>query len=510
LSFRRGELTLQPFMEAPTNQPTPARERKIIFVLGILAAAHVFIFSAAFPFFNVVDEQVHLDLVVRYSQADVPRTLTPPAAEALPFIAIYGTPEYLWTPASQPGGRIAPPPWQQPPAAVRESLRAKEAGYQAKFQNHEASQPPLYYSLAGAWWRLGKSFGLDGLALLYWLRFFNVPIIVALVWLGWIAARRIFPANPFIRVAVPALIAFLPQTAFYSIQNDVLSPLTFGSAFVLLLQFWDAEIPSVRLAAAVGLPLAATFLTKISNLPLLVVAGIFLALKILRLAQNGKLRASISALAVLLAAAGVPMMAWMTWCKINFGDYTGSSLKIHFLGWTTQPFAAWFQHPLFTPHGLWIFVSGNLATFWQGEFLWHREPLALPGVDLFYVVLTGLALAFALAGTLRRPAPRAALWFSGACLAALLGFFALLSVKYDFQDCFYPSREHPFFTSGRLMLGALIPFLLLFTFGLDQAMQKFSSAIKFAVLAALLLFMLAAEITIDWPIFPNAYNWFHR
>jgi hypothetical protein len=29
------------------------------------------------------------------------------------------------------------------------------------------------------------------------------------------------------------------------------------------------------------------------------------------------------------------------------------------------------------------------------------------------------------------------------------------------------------------------------------------------VLAALLLFMLASEITIDWQIFPNEYNWFH-
>ena len=27
-------------------------------------------------------------------------------------------------------------------------------------------------------------------------------------------------------------------------------------------------------------------------------------------------------------------------------------------------------------------------------------------------------------------------------------------MKYDFQHCFYPSREHPYFTSGRLWLGA--------------------------------------------------------
>lgn len=493
---------------------TEARERKIIFLLGLLAATHVFIFSAAFPFFNVVDEQMHLDLVVRYSQADLPRALTPPAAEALPYFAIYGTPEFLWLPASQPDGKIPPPPWKQPMETVREKLLAKEAGYQAVFKNHEASQPPLYYSLAGAWWRVGKILGLDGGRLLYWLRFLNVPVIAAIVWLGWFAARKIFPENAFVRVAVPALIALLPQTAFYSIQNDVLSPLTCGAAFVLLLKFWDAEIPAVKLAAATGLALAAVFLTKTSNLPLLAVAGIFLLLKILRLVQNRKLRGSFSAVAVLFACAALPAVAWLAWCKINFGDFTGSGLKIQFLNWTPKPFIAWFHHPLFTPAGLWFFVSKNLATFWQGEFLWHRQPLALPAVDLIYVLLTLALLSVAFVVLFRCSSPlaaaqRRALWFSFASFVSLFAFFALLSVKYDFQDCFYPSRAYPFFTSGRLLLGALIPFLLLFACGLDQTLKKFGDVTKFTALAALLLFMLASEITIDWNIFPNEYNWFH-
>jgi hypothetical protein len=496
-------------MDAPTNPASETRERKIIFFLCLVAATHVFIFSAAFPFFNPVDEQVHLDLVVRYSEADLPRSLTPPAAAALPFIAIYGTPEYLWAPASQPGGKIPPPPWKQPLETVREKLLAKEAGYQAVFKNHEASQPPLYYSLAGAWWRLGKIFGLDGGQLLYWLRFLNVPLVAALAWLGWFAARNVFPENIFIRIAVPALVAFLPQTAFYSIQSDVLSPLTFGAAFVLLLKIADAEIPGNRLAVGTGLALAAAFLTKISNLPLLAIAGLFITLKIFRLAQNKKLPAAAPALAVLLTCAALPMVAWMAWCKMNFGDFTGSILKIQFLGWTPKPLADWLHHPVLTLPGLWFFVSKNLATFWQGEFLWQRQPLALPAVDLFYVLLTGFVMTFALAGALRRPPQQTALWFSGGCLAALFAFLALLSMKYDFQDCFYPSRERPFFVSGRLLLGALIPFLLLFAFGLDQVLKRFGSPMKFAVLAGLLLFMLASEITIDGRIFSNAYNWFH-
>jgi hypothetical protein len=50
-----------------------SNERKVVLLLALLAAVHVFIFSAAFPFFNNVDEQIHFDLTVKYSQTHVPR-----------------------------------------------------------------------------------------------------------------------------------------------------------------------------------------------------------------------------------------------------------------------------------------------------------------------------------------------------------------------------------------------------------------------------------------------------
>jgi uncharacterized membrane protein YecN with MAPEG domain len=59
------------------------------------------------------------------------------------------------------------------------------------------------------------------------------------------------------------------------------------------------------------------------------------------------------------------------------------------------------------------------------------------------------------------------------------------------------------------MLGALIPFLLLFVFGLDRALNKWGNAAKYIALVGLLLLMLATEIATDWPIFQSQYNWFH-
>ena len=484
-----------------------ARTGLVAFILGALAAAHVFFFAAAFPFYSVVDEQMHVDLAVHYSHADLPRSLTSPDTNALPFLALYGSPEFLQT-----EGPIAPPPWKEPMDTVREKLLGKMAAYQEKFLNHEASQPPLYYTLAGIWWRLGKMLSLDGLTLLYWLRFLNVPLILALVWLGWMAARSFFPENNFIQVMVPAFIVCLPQTTFYAVNNDILSPLAFGAVFLLLLKFCGSEKPGHGLAAATGLALAATFLTKISNLPLLAVAGLFLALKILGTLWRGK--GTFAPVLVLLLCAAVPMATWMMWCQTNFGDPTGAAQKVKFLNWADKPVSEWLHHPLFTTDGFWYFLKTNLATFWQGEQLWHRQPLANPAIDSAYVVLTLGALALTLAALLYPRSgfttqQRTAVAFCFLCFFAMLGFFALLSVKYDFQDCFYPSREHPYFTSGRLMLGMLIPFLILFTAGLDRLMKNFAATTKFVLLVMLLGFMLASEFATDSPVFDSAYNWFN-
>ena len=59
------------------------------------------------------------------------------------------------------------------------------------------------------------------------------------------------------------------------------------------------------------------------------------------------------------------------------------------------------------------------------------------------------------------------------------------------------------------MLGLLVPFLVLFACGLDFAFKKFDFRLKYIVLGAFLAFMLASEITTDWAIFPNEFNWFH-
>ena len=71
-------------------------EVAIIVGLCIIAAIRVFIFCAAFPFFNNVDEHAHFDTVHKYSRGYLfHRGKYHYDKEVAQLIVLYGTPEYL-------------------------------------------------------------------------------------------------------------------------------------------------------------------------------------------------------------------------------------------------------------------------------------------------------------------------------------------------------------------------------------------------------------------------------
>ncbi|HEU6447995.1 MAG TPA: DUF2142 domain-containing protein [Verrucomicrobiae bacterium] len=473
----------------------------------MLAVVHVFVFAAAFPFFNNVDEANHFDLAVKYGNCMPPRQMDVISSEAMGYIAIFGSQEFLWMANSFPDGKYPLPPWTQSPEKMRLYIVANELN-RTNIINYEDSQPPVYYAAAGAWWRMGRWLGFNGLSRLYWLRFLNLIIIAAVVWLGWNATRMVFPGNHFIQVGVPMLLAFMPQSAFYAIENDALSPLTFGIAFLCLLKFLPT--PTVGRGGAAGLALAATYLTKISNLPLVLAA---IAIVVLFAARSGhRFRTEWPAYLSLIFAAALPVLVWSFWSRIAFGDFTGSRAKVEILGWSQKPFSDWFHHPIFTPRGLLTFLAGLTATFWQGEILWHRKPLnflALNWIYFFITVILAGASATALLRSTNASENRRALYFSFVFLAASVIFLAGLSLIYDFHDCFYPSREYPYFSSGRLMLGALIPSALILVKGFDCLTYRISERWRIALFSGTILLMLISEIVTDWPVFHSQYNWYH-
>jgi Predicted membrane protein (DUF2142) len=498
------------------NSPIQSNERGFVLLLSAFAAIHVFVFSAAFPFFNQVDEPEHFDVVIKYSNGQIPRGFENFSVESAPYLALYSSCAYLGTPAMFPDGRFPSPAWTLPVETARHDLTLEAAAWQAQ-KNDEGWQPPLYYCLGGIWWHVGEWVGFKNGNLLYWLRFLDIFIVVTVVWLGYIAAKTVFPENLFLRLGVPSLLAFMPQSAFYSIQTDALSPVSFGLLFLCLLQWLRQDAPDLRLGIITGLTFAATFLTKLTNLPLLAVAGMIVALKFGTLFKAGKLSVARPALIGFAFSAAIPMAAWMAWCKHYFGDFTGSKMETACVGWTVKPFVQWWSHPIFTPHGLWTFLSGLITTFWQGELLWHDQPMASPILNAFYLATTVVGVAWALIAIIPGApgcaqialSQRLALCLSFASIAAGVAFLGFLSIIYDFHNFANPSRDHPYFTFGRQLLGVLIPFMVLFVFGIDRALNRFGNIAKFSAVATIILVMTAGEIVSDHPAFSNPYNWFH-
>src|SRR6476660_9449762 len=96
-------------------------ERTLVLVLCVVAAARVFACSAAFPLFNNVDEQAHVDLVMKYARGQVPRDLGHYSHESAYAFSLCGTPEYFTAPEQLTTGTFPPPTWTLP-AIQREDV----------------------------------------------------------------------------------------------------------------------------------------------------------------------------------------------------------------------------------------------------------------------------------------------------------------------------------------------------------------------------------------------------
>jgi hypothetical protein len=249
-----------------------------------------------------------------------------------------------------------------------------------------------------------------------------------------------------------------------------------------------------------------------TNLPLMIVTAAVVLLKIRRLASEKKLRPALPSLAALFFSAALPLAAWMAVSEIRFGDATGAKLKMAFFNWTYKPFGDWWQHPIFSPHGIWTYLFGQMSTFWQGEFWWRHDMMSPQTFGIVYTIASVVFPAIAVAHIFKRQTPwlqREAMGLGAIYFCAALGFYAFLCIIYDFGICVNPSQAFPYFHAGRMILGMLIPFLFLFVHGLDRLLDRFGTAVKFVALAVIVLLMLAGEIYSARPVFQNPYNWFH-
>jgi len=490
------------------------REPTLVLALCAWAAVRVFVFSAAFPIFNNVDELAHFDLVGKYARGDVPRGMEPLDAATARVKLLYASPEYLSKPESESGEPLEPPLWTRHIEADDYRLEPY-INHETAIINHESTQPPLYYAVAGLWYRFGMTAGLSGGKAAYWIRFLNALLAVPLVWAGYSLARLFDPGGEFLRLGVPLLIAFFPADAFYSISNDALLPLVTGAAFVCLVMIDRGLRGGYFFSIVTGLLVAAATLVKLSSIAIVAVALLVVTLRIFGAVDASDRKKAVNGALVLLAAATVPIVAWGVRNVAVLGDWTGNAAKVEFLGWSLKPLRAIFDHPLFTPAGMLLFWHRVIMTFWRGEFVWHMQMVGSAGWDRFYSISSFaflLAAAVAPYTWLRSVPPerRRLLWLSLIMTALSIGFLASISIMYDFDSCPYPSRGSPYLTSGRLALGALIPFVLVYLSGLEMLLpgRRLAPA-RWGVLLAIVVLMTLSEISVSLVAFRSPYNWFH-
>jgi hypothetical protein len=487
---------------------------RVVALLCVIAVIRTFVFAAVFPFFNNVDEQAHVDLVIKYAHGEPPHGYTNSSEDAARYFGLYSTPEYFLAPEKFETGHYPQPNWTLPPEQRHQLLTASISAWESRV-NHESGEPPLYYAIAGVWFDLGKLFGLEGGRLLYWVRFLNVAFAALLVWIGYLAARSITPDHEFFQITVPALLAVWPQSSFYSIQSDPLSPLCFGIAFVGLVRLLQVERLSIFLCVWTGLAVAATCLVKTVNLPLVAVATAVVLFKSWRLARQGILRQGLWTLCLFLACVAVPLVSWFAWNHHYFGEITAARAKTELLGWTQKPLSDWWSHPIFTLHGAKEFWWELIASFWRGEFIWHGRRLAGSLSDAFYWISSALMLVAAVGELIRHRSTgelpgQFSLWAAIFSFLSLVAFLALLSIAFDFGECVYPSRAHPYFTSGRLISAAAIPFFLLYAYAIE-CLGNWTKRnwMRWAILGAVLLVVVVSQLDVNAPVFSSQFNFFH-
>ena len=229
---------------------------------------------------------------------------------------------------------------------------------------YEDHQPPLYYLLASAVYRL-----TDGSPTA--LRLLSVGLGAGVAILSYLIGRRIWPHQPQIALGMMALVAFQPQhlSMMSAVNNDVLGELVIALALLWLMRYLQAGQGQIwHLGLVVGFGL----LCKTTAYFLLGLAPLAIALK--WRSQKRPLAALMRPLVVfLLIAGGMGSLWWLRNIAIyGFPDFLG--LAAHDAVAADQmrrvEYIAW--------HGAETYLREmarvSFNSFW-GQFGWMALPL---------------------------------------------------------------------------------------------------------------------------------------
>jgi hypothetical protein len=479
-----------------------------VLAVCLVAAVRVFIGAAATPFFADTDEMEHFDLVHKFARGYWPAGPIGPVDPEVGELAIlHGSPEYAVPPSFYATGCYPPPlsKWEDGPE--KDYYRRVLEDYYRTYPNHEATSPPVYYAVAAAWYRLGHALGLSSAASVYWVEFLNAPVFAALVATAYFFTRRYFCRA--VAFAASALIAFFPNTVFFTISSDDLSPLAGAASLALTLLWYERDRPGVALSVAAGAVAALAVLVKLSNGAALVTVAVVI---VLRLRRDGHPRQVISVAWPLLLSALLPLFVWGMRNRLLLGDWTGTGAKLAVRGMSVKPLLLVGDHPLFTSSGLVDFLRSLCVSLFSGDMSWHGQAVHFRPMEEFFLVTSLLLPAAGLVAAFRRGGQqnrlRLAAGMSATYVLASIAELAFLSLFIDFGPSMYPSRRFPFYAFGRLATGALVPFFVLYAMGTLALFGRWPRLFT-AVIGVEIGMMVLGQWTFLAPTISSQYNWFH-
>lgn len=138
--------------------------------------------------------------------------------------------------------------------------------------------------------------------------------------------------------------------------------------------------------------------------------------------------------------------------------------------------------------------------------------MGLPIPDAFYAVTSYLFLLVFAAYLIRNKAHSLQKLSNIICAALIVLsvlFLAILSLLFDFHQCVYPSRALPYFVSGRIICGTLLPFAFAYSVGFEYLLKRFRSSLHPIIPFALLcLFVVIAQVVACSGVFLSQFNFF--
>jgi hypothetical protein len=500
--------------------PVRRAEATFAVALAVLAAGRVLVFAAAFPPFSNVDEHRHIDVALKYARGYLPRPETNAYEPELPTLTgTWRSPEYYMRPWER--GQAGPPAWERGPEAVRRAIESDRDFFERR-TNLEAYQPPVHYALTGAWIRVGRALGLGSSGLLYWMRGLNGIFIALLSLASYLFLRDALPDDPerphrrLFRLGVPVLLVAFPLDVFYYVTQDALSPLLFAVGFFGAARLARSPQPGWGAYAALGAVASAALLTKYTSLALVAVYA-FANLHALRARSGARsLRGEGGRWLVAWLLLLLPVAIWFARNQLLFDDPLGTRYKTENMGWGQKSLSEIWDHPIFTPGGFSVFVGDLVPRFWRGQLAWYRTTLASPVADTFYLISTVLMLAAAAFGLRWGRAPKTSRPLELQSWIAVLGsvaMLAVLSLLFVYTEKSDPSLARPYFSHGRLISGALVPFLLLYLRGIQVATSplppRVATFVAWGLVALVVCVSLVSEAMLSREVFASRYNWFH-